>query len=65
MIAGDGDMVSWESLTIDELLAQREQLVAILKTKLIARKKLAEDRLRRLRQPSDKGVVRTDTPTMA
>jgi|RhiMethySRZTD1v2_1073278.scaffolds.fasta_scaffold20262_2 hypothetical protein len=53
MIAG-GDMVSddWESMTIDELFALREEVAAILKEKLVARSKIAEQRLRQL-EPSE------------
>ena len=53
MIAG-GDMVSddWESMTIDELFALREEVAAILKEKLMAKNKIAEERLRQLDQPS-------------
>ena len=53
MIAG-GDVVSdnWESMTIDELFALREEVAAILKEKLMAKNKIAEERLRQLDQPS-------------
>jgi hypothetical protein len=49
-----GDMVSddWESMTIDELFALREEVAAILKEKLMAKNKIAEERLRQLDQPS-------------
>ena len=52
MIAG-GDMVrdDWESMTIDELFVLREEMAAILMAKLIARKKLAKDRLVTLNHP--------------
>jgi hypothetical protein len=55
MIAG-GDMVSdwesdWESMTIEELFVLREEMAAILMAKLIARKKLAKDRLVTLNHP--------------
>ena len=53
MIAG-GDMVhDWESMTIEELFVLREEMAAILKDKLIAKRKIAEDRLRQLNQPSE------------
>jgi hypothetical protein len=54
MIAG-GDVVSdnWESMTIDELFALREEVAAILKEKLIAKRKIAEQRLRQIDQPSE------------
>ena len=54
MIAGGGDMVSddWEFMTIDELFALREEAAAILKEKLIAKSKIAGERLRQLDQPS-------------
>jgi len=42
----------WESMTIDELFALREEVAAILKEKLIAKNKIAEERLRQLDQPS-------------
>ena len=49
MIAGDGDMLSdWESMTIDELFALREEMAAILSAKLMARKTEIEKRLRQL-----------------
>ena len=53
MIAGS-DMVGddWESMTIEELFALREEVAAILKEKLIAKNKIAEERLRQLNQPS-------------
>jgi hypothetical protein len=55
MIAG-GDVVSdnWESMTIDELFALREEVAAILKEKLVAKSKIAEQRLRQLDQPSER-----------
>jgi hypothetical protein len=37
----------------DELFLLREKMAAILKAKLIARKTVAEDRLRQLNQPFD------------
>jgi hypothetical protein len=42
----------WDSMTIDELFALREEVAAILKEKLIAKSKIAEERLRQLDQPS-------------
>lgn len=49
MIAGDGDMLSdWESMTIDELFALREEMAAILSAKLMTRKTEIEKRLRQL-----------------
>ena len=38
----------WESMTIDELFALREEVAAILKEKLMAKSKIAEQRLRQL-----------------
>ena len=35
----------WESMTIDELFALREEVAAILKEKLMAKNKIAEERL--------------------
>ena len=43
-------MVSgWEAMTIDELFVLREEMAAVLKDKLIAKRKIAEDRLRQLK----------------
>ena len=44
---------NWESMTIDELFALREEVAAILKEKLIAKRKIAEQRLRQIDQPSE------------
>ena len=45
----DGDMLSdWESMTIDELFALREEMAAILSAKLMTRKTEIEKRLRQL-----------------
>ena len=45
----DGDMLSdWESMTIDEPFALREEMAAILSTKLMAGKTEIEKRLRQL-----------------
>ncbi len=38
----------WESMTIDELFALREEMAAILSAKLMARKTEIEKRLRQL-----------------
>ena len=46
MVAGDSDMLSdWESMSIDELFALREEMAAILSAKLMARKNEIEKRL--------------------
>jgi hypothetical protein len=38
MIAADGDMLSdWESMTIDELFALREEMASILSARLMGR----------------------------
>ena len=48
-------MVSdWEAMTIDELFVLREEMAAVLKDKLIAKRKIAEDRLRQLKDSSER-----------
>jgi hypothetical protein len=42
----------WESMTIDEMFALREQMAAVLSTKLVAKKALLERRLQQLNQQS-------------
>ena len=58
----------WESMTIDELFALREQMVAALSAKLVAKKAVIERRLQQLNQQSN--LVETvklglPTPLMA
>jgi len=54
VIAGS-DMVSdWEAMTIDELFVLREEMAAVLKDKLIAKRKIAKDRLRQLKHSSER-----------
>jgi hypothetical protein len=42
----------WESMTIDEMFALREQMAAVLSTKLVAKKALLKRRLQQLNQQS-------------
>jgi len=43
----------WESMTIDELFALREQMVAALSARLVAKKAVIERRLQQLNQQSN------------
>ena len=43
----------WESMSIEELFELHRLMQSVLREKLIARKKLLEDRIRQLNQPSD------------
>jgi hypothetical protein len=45
-------MSEWESMTIDELFALREQMVAVLSAKLVAKKAVLDRRLQQLNQQS-------------
>jgi hypothetical protein len=54
-------MSEWESMTIDDLFALREQMREILSTKLLARKAAIEFRLQQLnRRPRVMKTVRPD-----
>jgi hypothetical protein len=44
-------MSEWESMTIDELFALREQMMAVLSAKLIAKRAALERRLQQLNHP--------------
>jgi ABC-type phosphate transport system auxiliary subunit len=52
MIAGDVMKSEWESMTIEDLLALREQMQDVLSAKLKAKKVELERRLRVLNQQS-------------
>ena len=43
----------WESMSIEELFDLHQLMQSVLHEKLIAKKRLLEDRIRRLNQPSD------------
>jgi hypothetical protein len=51
-------MSEWESMTIDELFALREQTVSVLSAKLVAKKAALERRLDQLNQPWSDGAGR-------
>ena len=45
----------WESMSIEELFKLHQLMQSVLREKLIAKKKLVEDRLRQLTQPPGDG----------
>jgi hypothetical protein len=45
----------WEKMSIDELFELHQLMQSVLREKLIAKKKLVEDRLRQLNQPAGDG----------
>jgi hypothetical protein len=47
-------MGEWESMTIDELFALREQMVAVLSARLVAKKAALESRLQQLNRSDAK-----------
>ena len=51
MIAGRVTMSERESMTIDELFALRQQMIAVLSAKLIAKRAALERRLQQLNHP--------------
>ena len=52
MIVGRVMKSEWESMTTDDLFASHEQMVAVLRARLVARKAALERRLRQLNQQS-------------
>jgi hypothetical protein len=45
----------WEKMSIDELFELHQLMQSVLREKLMAKKKLVEDRLRQLNQPESDG----------
>lgn len=45
----------WESMSIEDFFELHQVMRSVLREKLIAKKRLVEDRLRQLNQPPDDG----------